>query len=232
MIRSYNVFASRIYRLAILLLYPLAACICSAVLMIKRSVYCEPGEYTMLFLPIFLVACFMPGIEIVSDYFFLGGINSKKARTMEMLKGSKRGDKIIIKAVIFDVIRRAAVVIFAQLFSILFCVFYFDVTVPAEIYWFGLVYAAYTFILGTAGVLITRRANGYASVFVTAYGSATVCSLTLFIFEEIYEAGIAYWVQALVMVMISAVLAYLTVYITRKRRERSYYDVPVEKGKI
>lgn len=232
MIRSYNVFASRIYRLVMLLLYPLAVCICSAVFMVKWGGKYEPGEYTMVFLPMFLIVCFMPSVEIVADYFFLGGINSKKARTMEMLKGSVRGDKIILNAVKADVIRRAAAAVFGQLFTILFCEIYFNVSVSAETFWFGLLYASYIFILETVGILITRRSNGYASVFVCAYGASTFSALTLFIFENLAEAGIAYTVQALVFFAIAAVLAYITVLITRKRRESSYYDVSVKEGEI
>ncbi|MGN0424795.1 MAG: hypothetical protein ACI4FY_05690 [Acetatifactor sp.] len=86
--KSYQAFAPFLYRLFICFLFPLSLLVI--------------GAKTFLVIPLIL----LPTVDVMADYWFLGGIQSKRNSGSTFLMTSARGRRVTQSAVIVDLIRR------------------------------------------------------------------------------------------------------------------------------
>lgn len=113
--KSYQAFAPFWYRLLICFLVPISLLVI--------------GFKTFLVIPLIL----LPAIDVMADYWFLGGIQSKNYSGSTFLMTSARGRRVTQSAVIVDLIRRllSILTVFAG-WSVLRLLWVEKETVPAE----------------------------------------------------------------------------------------------------
>lgn len=115
MLKSYRVVTSSVYRLLILLAYPLAAISCCAFLQLKGM----NGEPSYYMLPAGLMCSAVMAVEIIADYFVFSGANSQKGDKLDILKTSTRGILLYRNALIADQIRRVIYIVGLQAINLL-----------------------------------------------------------------------------------------------------------------
>lgn len=97
-LKSYLVFTSLIYRIVMFVIMPIAIIVATFLIgIILMWMDTEPCVIVMLFLPM---------VEIVSDNWMFGGIQSKDVEKLDYLKTSGMGMNVLRRAHIIDLLRK------------------------------------------------------------------------------------------------------------------------------
>lgn len=101
-LKSYLVFTSLIYRIMMFIIVPIV--IIGAAFLIGILILAmgdEPEEASCI-----IVLIFMPMVEIISDNWIFGGIQSKSTGKLDYLKTSGEGINVLRSALVIDLIRK------------------------------------------------------------------------------------------------------------------------------
>lgn len=234
MYRSYKAFSGRIYRFIIWFIYP--AAVVAGLFLIRFLTGGEGDDGFAFYVSIALLDVCLSAVEIFSDYFFLSGINKKKAGTMEMLKGSTNGDKIIIKAFCGDFIRRAAILIFAYGTNLVMLIsdnkdFFREMSaeVAGDFIFQIVLHMLATYIISEIGIFAARTSGVFWFTFAFGYFLPLLTTLSNLLFDTLAEF-MSYKLQTIVFVFIAVAFTVFSVWFVKKRRRESYYDVRPETG--
>lgn len=223
-LQSYLVFTSLIYRIVMFIIVPIV--MIGAVLCIGGA-FGGIGISNLFHLPgtavCIVVMMLLPMVEIISDNWMFGGIQSKNADKLDYLKTSSIGMLVLRRALFVDLLRKflSAAVITGVSYGILYWRLMPDlIRTLIENDWKLLLYAilvSYFF-----SVLCTVMARFGSMVWLNvmiAYIAEIIISVCL------YNALMAY---AVVYCVLSAILdvavSILAVRIALKKVEGSYYD--------
>lgn len=214
-IKSYLVFTSFLYRLAIFVILPLAMLAISIALsmgMGRKSYFVTP-----YLIPVFLIM-----VEVVADNWMFGGIQAKYAERMDVLRTSGRGMKVIKDALALDLIRRllsmagiTALCLLAETLLMGGTAAGVIETVPILL---GMLFFCYD--LSVLGTLAARFGTfvwincliGYAGVVAGTWGGVAM---------SLPERGV---VPAIVLAVLAVPVSALTVRAAMKKVRGGYYD--------
>lgn len=220
--KSYLVFTSAWYRLAVFLLMPIA--LIGLGLWVERMLWGGRGETGVI-----VAAVLLPIVEIVSDNWLFGGIQTKDSMRLEYLKTSGRGMDILRAALWMDLLRK----FLAALGIMALCRLAGTWMAMAEGTDYGsdimdwgleagvlLYFTLLSYFVSTLGTFLSRFGDmlwmnllvGYGAVFVMLFGLALLNLADIIFIIDI--------ICAVFGILISAV----TVRAATKRVERSYYD--------
>ncbi len=106
-IKSYLVFTSLIYRIVMFIVMPV---VMIAVILWQGGVFGGVGSLNLYEVPDVVVSMVvmlsLPMVEIVSDTWMFGGIQSKGADKLEYLKTSSIGMQVLRRALSIDLLRK------------------------------------------------------------------------------------------------------------------------------
>ncbi|MCI9230332.1 MAG: hypothetical protein HFH96_04340 [Lachnospiraceae bacterium] len=220
--KSYLVFTSAWYRLAVFLLMPIA--LIGLGLWVERMLWGGRGATGVI-----VAAVLLPMVEIVSDNWLFGGIQTKDSMRLEYLKTSGRGMDILRAALWMDLLRK----FLAALGIMALCRLAGTWMAMAEGTDYGfdimdwgleagilLYFTLLSYFVSTLGTFLSRFGDmlwmnllvGYGAVFVMLFGLALLNLADIIFIIDI--------ICAVFGILISAV----TVRAATKRVERSYYD--------
>lgn len=209
-IKSYLVFTSRAYRLFLYLGVPLF-CIGMELIMVILMKMRTSGIMSIL--------CTLIFAEVVSDTWFLGGIQEKHAEKMDYLKTSARGMSVVKSALALDLMRRS--VMTTGMFGVC-CLLEAglarrQISIRADL----VMPLLAVFSLSTAAVLITRffsyfYINVLAGYLVSA--AAAVCCVLLSMGVVSVNTLIAIYAG------LGTAAGILAVWVAMKKVEGGYYD--------
>ena len=220
--KSYLVFTSAWYRLAVFLLMPIA--LIGLGLWVERMLWGGRGATGVI-----VAAVLLPMVEIVSDNWLFGGIQTKDSMRLEYLKTSGRGMDILRAALWMDLLRK----FLAALGIMALCRLAGTWMAMAEGTDYGfdimdwgleagilLYFTLLSYFVSTLGTFLSRFGDmlwmnllvGYGAVFVMLFGLALLNLADIIFIIDI--------ICAVFGILISAV----TVGAATKRVERSYYD--------
>lgn len=209
-IKSYLVFTSWGYRLFLYLGVPMF-CIGMELIMVILMKMGTSGIMSIL--------CTLIFTEVVSDTWFLGGIQEKHAEKMDYLKTSSRGMSVVKSALVLDLVRRLVMTtgIFGVCCLLEAGVVRRQISIPADL----VMPLLAVFSLSTAVVLITRffsyfYINVLAGYLVSA--AAAVCCVLLSMGVVSVNTLIAIYAG---LGMAAGILA---VWVAMKKVEGGYYD--------
>lgn len=209
-IKSYLVFTSRAYRLFLYLGVPLF-CIGMELIMVILMKMRTSGIMSIL--------CTLIFAEVVSDTWFLGGIQEKHAEKMDYLKTSSRGMSVVKSALVLDLVRRLVMTtgIFGVCCLLEAGVVRRQISIPADL----VMPLLAVFSLSTAAVLITRffsyfYINVLAGYLVSA--AAAVCCVLLSMGVVSVNTLIAIYAG------LGTAAGILAVWVAMKKVEGGYYD--------
>lgn len=116
-LKSYLVFTSLMYRIVMFIVVPIvmigAAFLVGIVIMDMGT---EPEEASCI-----VVLMFLPMVEIVSDSWIFGGIQSKDAEKLDYLKTSGAGMNVFRTAIVIDLLRK--LILTVGIMGITYCMF-------------------------------------------------------------------------------------------------------------
>lgn len=220
--KSYLVFTSAWYRLAVFLLMPIA--LMGLGLWVERMLWGGRGATGVI-----VAAVLLPMVEIVSDNWLFGGIQTKDSMRLEYLKTSGRGMDILRAALWMDLLRK----FLAALGIMALCRLAGTWMAMAEGTDYGfdimdwgleagilLYFTLLSYFVSTLGTFLSRFGDmlwmnllvGYGAVFVMLFGLALLNLADIIFIIDI--------ICAVFGILISTV----TVRAATKRVERSYYD--------
>ena len=220
--KSYLVFTSAWYRLAVFLLMPIA--LIGLGLWVERMLWGGRGATGVI-----VAAVLLPMVEIVSDNWLFGGIQTKDSMRLEYLKTSGRGMDILRAALWMDLLRK----FLAALGIMALCRLAGTWMAMAEGTDYGfdimdwgleagilLYFTLLSYFVSTLGTFLSRFGDmlwmnllvGYGAVFVMLFGLALLNLADIIFIIDI--------ICAVFGILIGAV----TVRAATKRVERSYYD--------
>ena len=209
-IKSYLVFTSRAYRLFLYLGVPLF-CIGMELIMVILMKMRISGIMSIL--------CTLIFAEVVSDTWFLGGIQEKHAEKMDYLKTSSRGMSVVKSALVLDLVRRLVMTTgtFGVCCLLEAGVVRRQISIPADL----VMPLLAVFSLSTAAVLITRffsyfYINVLAGYLVSA--AAAVCCVLLSMGVVSVNTLIAIYAG------LGTAAGILAVWVAMKKVEGGYYD--------
>lgn len=210
-LKSYWAFTGKIYRLVVLLLFPLLAVIVPVIVgmidlgMLSLGIIC--------YYVIFMMA------EPLADYWFLGGFYSKNKGALEFLQSSNHFSSMIRDVVVVDLVRRVVLNVF--IFLVMVCIGIIDGIEPEGYMLFAL-FPLLEILLGEVVTLIGRHFdlwNYYYIVVLLCYMAAL-----LFIAYGIISAhAFLHWI-CLALAILAIVVAVAMVAYTDKKVRDSYYD--------
>ncbi len=219
--KSYLVFTSAWYRLAVFLLMPTA--LIGLGLWVERMLWGGRGATGVI-----VAAVLLPIAEIVSDNWLFGGIQTKDSMRLEYLKTSGRGMEILRRALWVDLARK----LLSALGIMALCRLA-GTWMAAEGTGYGsgimdwgleagilLYFTLLSYFVSTLGTFLSRFGDmlwmnllvGYGAVFVMLFGLALLNLADIIFIIDI--------ICAVFGILISAV----TVRTAMRRVERSYYD--------
>lgn len=209
-IKSYLVFTSRAYRLFLYLGVPLF-CIGMELIMVILMKMRTSGIMSIL--------CTLIFAEVVSDTWFLGGIQEKHAEKMDYLKTSARGMSVVKSALALDLMRRSVMTtgIFGVCCLLEAGLARRQISIRADL----VMPLLAVFSLSTAAVLITRffsyfYINVLAGYLVSAV--AAVCCVLLSMGVVSVNTLIAIYAG------LGTAAGILAVWVAMKKVEGGYYD--------
>ncbi len=209
-IKSYLVFTSRAYRLFLYLGVPLF-CIGMELIMVILMKMRTSGIMSIL--------CTLIFAEVVSDTWFLGGIQEKHAEKMDYLKTSARGMSVVKSALALDLMRRSVMTtgIFGVCCLLEAGLARRQISIRADL----VMPLLAVFSLSTAAVLITRffsyfYINVLAGYLVSA--AAAVCCVLLSMGVMSVNTLIAIYAG------LGTAAGILAVWVAMKKVEGGYYD--------
>lgn len=209
-IKSYMVFTSRAYRLFLYLGVPLF-CIGMELIMVILMKMRISGIMSIL--------CTLIFAEVVSDTWFLGGIQEKHAEKMDYLKTSARGMSVVKSALALDLMRRSVMTtgIFGVCCLLEAGLARRQISIRADL----VMPLLAVFSLSTAAVLITRffsyfYINVLAGYLVSA--AAAVCCVLLSMGVVSVNTLIAIYAG------LGTAAGILAVWVAMKKVEGGYYD--------
>ncbi len=209
-IKSYLVFTSRAYRLFLYLGVPLF-CIGMELIMVILMKMRISGIMSIL--------CTLIFAEVVSDTWFLGGIQEKHAEKMDYLKTSARGMSVVKSALALDLMRRSVMTtgIFGVCCLLEAGLARRQISIRADL----VMPLLAVFSLSTAAVLITRffsyfYINVLAGYLVSA--AAAVCCVLLSMGVVSVNTLIAIYAG------LGTAAGILAVWVAMKKVEGGYYD--------
>lgn len=209
-IKSYLVFTSRAYRLFLYLGVPLF-CIGIELIMVILMKMRISGIMSIL--------CTLIFAEVVSDTWFLGGIQEKHAEKMDYLKTSARGMSVVKSALALDLMRRSVMTtgIFGVCCLLEAGLARRQISIRADL----VMPLLAVFSLSTAAVLITRffsyfYINVLAGYLVSA--AAAVCCVLLSMGVVSVNTLIAIYAG------LGTAAGILAVWVAMKKVEGGYYD--------
>lgn len=221
-IKSYLVFTGFWYRLAVFLLAPLA--LIGLGLWIERMVW--GGRMAT---GVIIAAVLLPIVEIVSDNWLFGGIQTKDSMRLEYLKTSGRGMDILRAALWMDLLRK----FLSALGIMALCRLAGTWLAAAEgaDYGFGMMdwgleagvllyFALLSYFVSTLGTFLSRFGDMLWINLLAGYGAAFVMLFGLILLNLADIIFIIDIICAIFGILISVV----TVRTAMKRVERSYYD--------
>lgn len=214
-IKSYFVFTSFPYRMAIFVILPLA--MLAIVGLISMGMERKSYFFTPVLIPLFLIV-----IEVVADNWMFGGIQAKHAEKMDVLRTSGRGMEMIKDALALDLIRRllsmAGVTAICLLAEMLLmggtAAGVFEI-MPMLL---SMLFLCYDIsVLGTlaarfGSVVWINYLIGYAGFFLGILGSAAV---------SWQRGGV---VSAIMLAVLAVPMSVLTVRVAMKKVRGGYYD--------
>ena len=210
-IKSYWAFTKRIYRLVVLILFPLLAVGCTVVAGVidkKLMGLAIVGYYVF-----FMIA------EPLSDFWFLGGFYSKNKGALEFMQSSSCFQSVIRDVVVVDLVRRVA--LNGVIFLVMICI-----GVVTEVNPEGYVLFAFfpllEILLGEVVVLIGRHFDFWNHYYVVVLIGFMIAALFM-------AKSIISWLNYLeiicaVIALLAVVTAVITIHYTNKKVRDSYYD--------
>ncbi len=222
-IKSYLAFTSPLYRIAVYLLVPAG--------MVGIGLWAGGtfGEMGVMF-----TAVLLPAAEILSDGWFLGGIQNKDAVKLNYLKTSGQGMKMLRTALIVDLIRK----FFTALGTILVCYLFLragrawdeiDISfsrvgmIGTSAWEEGAVllyFVLFSYLTSVLGTFFSRYSGTLWMSMVIGYGAmqfASLCMLLLIFLNYIVVIDVFFC-------MISLGVSVLAVRVAMKKAEGGSYD--------
>lgn len=204
-IKSYLVFAPLLYRVVMFLLVPM---ILIFYYYLVRDSIAEAG--------LIVVMVMLVMAEIVMDVWLLGGIQSKEAEKLDVLKTSGRGMEVMHSALKLDLVRRFLVI--AGIMGI--CYWLSGIQDRMQLVAVGIYFVLIAYIISTLGVLIGRYGGTIWINVAISYFAALVAVLCQFLpglkqYAVIYDMGLG---------VLAIVVSIVAVRIAMKKVEGSYYD--------
>lgn len=210
-LKSYWAFTGKIYRLVVLLLFPLLAVIVPAI----------AGMIDPVLLPLGIVGYYVVFMiaEPLADYWFLGGFYSKNKGALEFMQSSNHFSSMIRDVVVMDLARRVALNGF--IFLVMVCIGNIDEIEP-EGYMLFAFFPLLEILLGEVVTLIGRHFdlwNHHYVVVLLCFMAAAAFMVYCFISVHDFLPWIC-----LALAVLAILVAVVTVAYTDKKVRESYYD--------
>lgn len=215
-IKSYLVFTSLWYRLVVYLLIPVA--------LIGLGLWFE-GQMGGGGMGVIIVAALLPVVEIVSDNWLFGGLQTRDSMQLEYLKTSGRGMEVLRNALRMDLARKflsaLAVVLLTRLaggWIVEGGIFAAAGSAPYTAVLLYFVLVAYfaatlgTFLSRFSGMLWINLLIAYGALFMVAFSIALLNLAEYMLLIDI------------ICVAFGIAISIVAVEVAMKRVERSYYD--------
>lgn len=223
-LNSYLVFTSLIYRIVMFIIVPIV--MIGAVLCIGGA-FGGVGIPNLFYLPgtsvCIVVMMFLPMVEIISDNWIFGGIQSKEAEKLECLKSSGVGMQVLRNALSIDLLRKflSAAVITGVSYGILYWRLMPDlVKILIENDWKLLLYAILvSYLFSVLGTVLARFGSMVWLNVMIAYLVEIIISVCLY--NALMTHAVVYCVLSAILDVAVSILA---VRIVMKKVEGSYYD--------
>ena len=204
-VKSYLVFAPLLYRVVMFMLVPM---ILIFYYYLVRDSIAEAG--------LIVVMVMLVMAEIVMDVWLLGGIQSKEAEKLDVLKTSGRGLEVMHSALKLDLVRRFLTI--AGIMGI--CYWLSGIQDRIQLVAVGIYFALIAYIISTLGVLIGRYGGTIWINVAISYFAALVVVLSQFLpglkqYAVFYDLGLG---------VLTIVVSIVAVRIAMKKVEGSYYD--------
>ncbi|MDE7282449.1 MAG: hypothetical protein K2N85_02510 [Lachnospiraceae bacterium] len=228
-LKSYLVFTSLIYRIVMFIVVPI---VMIAVILWQGGVFGKAGSLNLYEFPGVTVSAFvmmlLPMIEIVSDTWMFGGIQSKDAAKLDYLKTSSIGIKVLRRALSIDLVRKFILAV--GIIGISYGVLYWRLTpelkgANTEGDWEMLLFALLvSYFFSVLGTVLTR----YGSMIWLNMMAANLIELIILMIDLACTFNRLYSRYIVDFCVLSAILdvavSILAVRIVMKKVEGSYYD--------
>ncbi len=201
-VKSYFAVTSPGYRFFVLGLMPL-------VFVGVYAVFSEKVRVLMLFIPF---------AEIVTDSFFLGGIQEKDAEGLDYLRSSSRGMGVLRGTLIVDVIRRFFTIALVLGLCCVMKWFRLGEVGVMDDFIFPLLLC---YSLSVFGILITRFRMYHWVNLVVGYGASMISIMFLYL---VTRDGFGVLRGSAVFAVLSVLFSVVAVKLAMKRVEGGYYD--------
>lgn len=223
-LKSYLVFAPLIYRIVMFIIMPIA---------VVAAVLCSGGAFGRVGIPELMnfpgttvcifVMMILPLVEIISDNWLFGGIQSKETEKLDCLKTSGIGMQVLRNALSIDLLRKflSATVITGVSYGILYWRLVPDlIGILIENDWKLLLYAILvSYFFSVLGTVLSRYGSMVWLNVMVAYFVEIIISLC--VYNALMTHAVVYCVLSAILDVAVSILA---VRIVMKKVEGSYYD--------
>ncbi len=220
MLRSYNAFMSKSYKVAIYILYPLLACLgCILVqsgcfgLISKSGYNCMVAECLLCYGIVL--------IEFIVDIYLYSGIWSKSSY-MDFFHSSHKGKQLLKDALLFSLIRRILMIMLCSAFNIVFGLLFFEHNLPlGECIRQAILYAIGCYFFSTLFVFLYRLVDVRRRSAICGYLGSMILGGFFYLFSVL---KFSFWTWLVILLAASIILTMKVVKVEGKKVEDSYYD--------
>lgn len=209
-LKTYWAFTKLGYRLMVFILMP-------AVLLLLNG-FCVYTEIPVM-VSLLIGYSYLVPIDIITDYWFLGGFYAKNNSSLEYLQSSNRFREIIRDVVLVDILRR--VLLYIGMYLLVMVMGLQD---SEQMEW----YAACSFlpllcfVISQFGVLIGRHYVAWNQVYAVAAVAMVIEGISLTILMWLTSKNL--WLVQGVLLVLAVAVSVMVVAYSKKKVRASYYD--------